>query len=687
MKTAKLGHVLSQQRDILLVLVFALVLLMMVLPLPSLLMDIMITLNISIAVIILLMAMQTETALQFSTFPTILLVTTLFRLSISISTTRLILLKGDAGRVIQTFGEVVVGGNLVVGLVIFLIITVVQFLVITKGADRVAEVGARFTLDGMPGKQMSVDADVRAGNMDHQDATIARRNLEQEAKLFGAMDGAMKFVKGDAIAGLIITAINLFGGILIGMMQRGMSFGEAGHVYSLLTVGDGLVAQIPALMISVAAGTMVTRVTSSGGLNLGFEIVQQLIANGRTIIIAGVLISLFGFIPGFPTTIFCSVGLGMIGGVVVTGRRRRRSMVLMVHDWRARIDFLKEEARQLARKGTRTDIVSVILPNTFCSQNVNEFCVIFDGIRDRTAEDYGVPAGFWRFDVNWGDSNEYRILIRGEEVARAEYRTDCLFVKAHSSYLDAIGIPCLATYGLREGVLVSTEYADKLSEFGIASWNAMDLFLMHLRRAAAEHLEVFADFQGTFRILNDMSTEHSALVADLREAMQNNHVSRILQMLLRERIPISSRVKIMEAILKWSERAQDPGFLLQKVRNDLSEFITRRYASDGLLQVVVVAPTIESLLREGIRSTNEGNFLVLEPQLSSHVAAQTRRLIGEEYQRGRHPVLLTQQDIRFPLHTLLFEQGVYIPVLAYSELLPATVIYPVGVITADAPEE
>lgn len=674
---------LSEQRDIFVVLIFALVVLMMVLPLPPGLMDVMIVLNISAAVVILLMSVQTISPLQFSTFPSILLVTTLFRLSISISTTRLILLTGDAGQVIQTFGKVVVGGNLIVGLVIFLIISVVQFLVITKGADRVAEVGARFTLDGMPGKQMSVDADVRAGNMDHQDATDARRALEQEAKLFGAMDGAMKFVKGDAIAGLIITVINLLGGITIGMLQHGQSFGQAAQVYSLLTVGDGLVAQIPALMISIAAGTMVTRVTSRAGLNLGFEIVQQFIGNSRTIVTAGALIVLFGFVPGFPKLVFFTVGSGMMGSVLLMLQRKKKSTSLMNFDWKARIEARWEKQKESRRRGVRTDIVSLELPTKICIIDVDQFCYFLDATRDSMSFELGLPASEWLFEINWKNDLYYRIFIGTEEVACAEFRSDYVFVKAHPSYLKALGIECLVAYGLREGALVSKDAIPALDKHKVQYWSAFDSMLLHLRRVVVEHASAFADSQGTHQMLDALAIQHPVLVSALRDAVPNSHVSKILQMLLEERIPITSRTRITEAILRWSEKGLEGTAVLQKVRNELSEFITRRFAPDGFLQVIVIAPTIESLIREGIRATNEGSFLLLEPTLSAHIASQVRALLGGEYQRGKHPVLLTQQDTRFPLFTLLFEQGIYVPVLAYSEIMPATVVYPVGVVAPD----
>ncbi|MGL6210821.1 MAG: FHIPEP family type III secretion protein, partial [Paracoccaceae bacterium] len=315
---------LARQRDLLLIVVLMLVLLMMFLPLPSVMMDVLQAVNIASSIIILLMALQMHTATQFSTFPALLLVTTLYRLGLSIASTRLILLEADAGQIVQTFGEVAIGGNLLVGMVIFLIITIVQFIVITKGADRVAEVGARFTLDGMPGKQMSVDADVRAGNIDKIDAKLAREDLEREAKLFGAMDGAMKFVKGDAVASLIITAVNLLGGIAIGMTQLGLPFSEALTVYSVLTIGDGLVGQIPALMISVAAGTMVTRVTNPRGVDLGTEIGQQITASPKTVIYSGLAIAAFGFVPGFPTFIFLAMGGAMSGGLLLSRRLQER---------------------------------------------------------------------------------------------------------------------------------------------------------------------------------------------------------------------------------------------------------------------------------------------------------------------------------------------------------------------------
>lgn len=686
MNPAKLPAILARQKDIFLVVVFALVLLMVILPLPSTAMDVMITLNISASIIIILMSLQTPNPVQFSTFPSLLLVTTLFRLSISIATTRLVLLEGDAGRIVRTFGEVVMGGNLAVGLVIFLIITVVQFLVITKGADRVAEVGARFTLDGLPGKQMSIDADVRSGNIDQTDARLARQNLEREAKLFGAMDGAMKFVKGDAIAGLVITSINLLGGIAIGMAQRGLAFGEALNLYSLLTVGDGLVAQIPALLISVAAGNMVTRVADPRGMDLGTEITQQVVANHRTIITAGIVIALFGFVPGFPTLIFMSVGTALGGGVFLTLRRQNRDIVDAQRDWRRRLALLQAQYADIEARTGAKETLRLVLPREVYRLDLMAFCEAFDRAKFSIAQEYGIPAGYWRLEVDESSEHVYRIFVNQEFGDSGSFRIDSLFVKANRSYLETLGIPCLSDFGHREGSLVSAEHERRLIQEKIAYWPPMEQLFMHIKRVVIERLEILATFQNASKILDEVQASNPALVNDLREAASNNQIVGVLRNLLRERIPVTSRVRILEAILKWSQRRPDPAYLAQKVRIEIADFITQRFATDGFLPVIVVSPTIESFMREGIRNTEEGSFLVLEPSVSAHIAKQARQICGDGFRRGQDPVLIMQQDVRSAMYNILYEHGIYLPVLAYQEITPETVIYPVGFLSVEPSE-
>ena len=677
----------GRQKDVILIAVFALILMMMIVPLPTVLMDIFITLNMSAAIIIMLMALHMHSPVQFSTFPSLLLVTTLFRLAISISTTRLILLEGSAGKIVETFGKIVVGGNLVVGLVIFLIITVVQFLVITKGADRVAEVGARFTLDGMPGKQMSVDADVRAGNMDHVDARAARQTLERETKLFGSMDGAMKFVKGDATAGLIITVINLLGGVTIGMAQRGLPFGEAIQLYALMTVGDGLVSQIPALLISVAAGTMVTRVTNPQGMDLGTEIGQQVMANRRTIIIAGLVIALFGFIPGFPAAIFATFGLSLSGSVYFGIKKHAKTVESEWSDWDLMIQRLSMNWDDIKARTGADETLTVVLPRKVTSMiNPQVFNNTLEDVRTSSESDFGVPMGYWRYNLS-EDLDAYEIYIKEELVASGHLDTSTVFVKANSSYLNSLGIPCIPRFGAQEGALVDVLEIPRLEQEKILYWGALEQLLMHVKKAVIEHLADFAGLQATSNLLDIVGRSNPILVADLREDITNNQISSILGMLLKERIPITSIVRILEALAKTSQIRSEPDKVLQKVRTSISEFITKRFAPEGFLPVIVTAPTLENFIREGMRETDEGSYLILEPDVSAHIAAQVKSHVTGEFHRGQDPALITQQDIRYPLYTILDRLGIYLPVLAYQEIHPDTIIYPVGFLSPEAGDD
>ncbi|WP_299211309.1 flagellar biosynthesis protein FlhA [uncultured Tateyamaria sp.] len=654
---------------------------MIILPLPTLVMDVLIALNISAAIIILLMALHLHTPVQFSTFPSVLLVTTLFRLAISISTTRLILVQGDAGEIVKTFGEVVIGGNLVVGLVIFLIITVVQFLVITKGADRVAEVGARFSLDGMPGKQMSVDADVRSGMMDQVDASTARQNLEREAKLFGAMDGAMKFVKGDAVAGLVITAINLIGGISIGLLQLDMQFEEALSLYALMTIGDGLVAQIPALLISVAAGTIVTRVVEPKGSDLGSEISRQVTANSRTVICSGLVIAAFGFVPGFPTLIFLVVGFTMSASVYVHIRRIGKAKVDELKDWvvleKAHIQYCQE---QLART-RRRETVRLVLPKSITTCSPYVFKETFASVKSNLEQNFGVPTGYWRFEISQTDEVGYEIHIHQDKVVAGDIRPDCVFVKSNASYLSVLKIPHTVNYGTNEGALVPNEHRETLKTEGIHFSDIAEQILIHLTTACVENLARFAGVQSVSDLLESLSKVNDVLISDVRENLSNAQVSTTFQQLLEERVPILSQIRILETAMEVAAKRADSSFILQKVRVAISDILSSRYAPKGFMPAIVLAPTLENFIREGFRNTEEESFLVLDPKLSMKIVDRARSLMGEGHIRETDPVLLTQQDIRRPVRNLLTEHGLYVPVLAYQEITPATIIYPIGFVT------
>lgn len=670
--------ILSNQKDSILVVLFCLILMMIILPLPTFLMDMLITVNICISITILLMALHLKNPVQFSTFPSILLVTTLFRLAISISTTRLILLEGDAGKIVETFGNVVVGGNLVVGLVIFLIITVVQFLVITKGADRVAEVGARFTLDGMPGKQMSVDADVRAGLIDKYTAKNSRLVLERETKLFGAMDGAMKFVKGDATAGLVITAINLIGGIAIGMAQLGMPFGEAIELYALMTIGDGLVAQIPALLISVAAATIVTRVTNPDSADLGTEISEQLTANGRTVMGAGILIALFGLIPGFPTLIFWFFGLLMTGGIYYQMRKQKNEINASLNEWDEMYAYQKEiwDSKKLHTGALET--VKLVLPNSIKEQPQEPYYLlnIIHHFKNALEARVGISLDYWSFEFHDSESNEFKVYLKQNLIHTSSLDFENLFVKANKSYLDALEIPVEKHFGSDDGAVVKVDYKQTLIDLNVDFLDFYTEIGCRTNDSILANQSLLATFQNVSNILDALDTSNPVLVGSIRDTLTIGQICQIYRMLLSERIGLTDHTRILEAILNASMKKTDPNEILQDVRIAIGDLITKSYAPNNFLPVVIVSPVVENHLREGYKNSKEGNFVVLQPELSRHISEQAKEMINGAHVRQMDMVIITQQDTRYSLAKILDKQGVFVPVIAYQEVPANIIIYP-----------
>ncbi|MES0864871.1 FHIPEP family type III secretion protein [Ruegeria sp. SCPT10] len=672
-------HRANQQKDLILVALFFMIVLMMVIPLPAIVMDIMIALNISFATVILLMSLHLKSPAQFSTFPSLLLTTTLFRLAISVSTTRLILVEGSAGKIVETFGKVVVSGNLVVGLVIFLIITVVQFLVITKGADRVAEVGARFTLDGMPGKQMAVDADVRAGITDQFGAKQARQALEKESKLFGAMDGAMKFVKGDAIAGLVITAINLIGGIGIGIGQKAMSFSEALALYSLMTIGDGLVAQIPALLISVAAGTIVTRVTSPESADLGSEISEQLTSNPRTVLSAGLVIIAFGFVPGFPTIVFLFIGGLMFCGVLLKIRSSERLRLAAESDW---VEFLKKNEKYCVDQSDRhgkLESIEIVFPTQIVNEPLEVLKSYLQTIENLLSKDWGVTFDHFKLSIGQnGRNDKYEIILKQSLKKSSSIHPGKVFVKANVSYLSSLGIPVETHCGVEEGSFVDEQYVNLLQAAEIGYYDLIALIMHDVVSVSVENMKYFGDFEATSRFLRQAEKNYESLVSDLRENLSTSQISSVLQLLLEERVGLANLSLILESMLKASSKQVDPYYLLQKVRISLSDQIVKKFSSEGVIPAVVVSPSLENVIREGLRQTDEDNFVILEPELSRHFAKEVERQTRSVSDGDPKTVLLAQQDVRRPIFDILNKQGLKLPVISYQELGSDTIIYPVG---------
>ncbi len=570
-----LGRV-GERKDILLVVLLLAVVFMMVLPLPPLLLDILIAVNITISVVLLMMSVYIGSPLQFSVFPAVLLITTLFRLALSVSTTRMILLQADAGQIVNTFGSFVVGGNLVVGIIIFLIITIVQFLVITKGAERVAEVSARFSLDAMPGKQMSIDGDMRAGVIDVNEARARRAVIEKESQMFGSMDGAMKFVKGDAIAGLIIIVVNILGGIAIGVTQKGLSTADALQLYAVLTVGDGMVSQVPALLIAITAGIIVTRVSSDESADLGSDIGEQVVAQPKALLIGGLLLVLFGLIPGFPTLTFLALALLVGGGGYFMLWRQRAQASAGSRDLpallaqgagapsakaRGKAGGGKPKAGRLAEQEEFALTVPLLIDvDASLQERLEAMSLNEELVRVRRALylDFGVPFPgiHLRFNEAMGDG-EYLVQLQEVPVARGCLRPGWSLVRERAAQLELLAVPHepaeLQVPG-EEASWVEQAHQDRLERSGCACLGLEQVLTWHLSHVLREYAEDFIGIQETRYLLEQMEQGYGELVKEAQRIVPLQRMTEILQRLVGEDISIRNMRAILEAMVEWGRR-------------------------------------------------------------------------------------------------------------------------------------
>ena len=680
----------ASRNDIVLAVMIVASIFMMILPLPTLLVDVLIGMNMTLSAVLLMVAMYLPTPLAFSSFPSVLLVTTLFRLGISIATTRLILLQGDAGSIIDTFGNFVVGGNLVVGLVVFLILTIVQFVVITKGAERVAEVAARFSLDAMPGKQMAIDGDMRAGTIDMDEAKRRRRAVEKESQLYGAMDGAMKFVKGDAIAGLIIVAVNLLGGILIGMLQRGMTAGKAMQTYSILSIGDGLISQIPALFISICAGIIVTRVQSDEGpSNVGKDIGSQIMAQPRALIIGGCIALGMGFIPGMPSFVFLLLGITLIAmGIAMRPRRQ-------VDEKTGEITEVPALAASdsSARKPTRGDGTDEFVPtvplildvadNLRMALKADELNEELIKIRRALYFDLGVP--FPGIQLRFNDrleSNTYHIVLTEVPVAQGVLRIDQVLVRESADKLSALGVDFEKDRAFLPGVesiWVATETAELLSKAGMSYMNPTQILTFHLATVLRKYSAEFIGVQETRFLLGAMEQRFPDLVKEATRVMPTQKIGEILQRLVSEDISIRNLRTILESLVEWGQKEKDSVLLTEYVRGSLKRQISFKYSSgQNMLPAYLLAPKVEETVRSAIRQTSAGSYLALDPAASRKLVDNLKKAVGKLPASGARPVLLASMDIRRYMRKLIEADLYDLQVLSYQELVPEVNIQPLA---------
>ncbi len=660
--------------ELILLLLIVVIISMLIVPLPTPLVDLLLAINISIALLVLIGSFYVDRILTFSSFPSILLITTLFRLGLSISTSRLILLNGDAGHIINTFGEYVIGDNLVVGFVIFLIITVVQFIVITKGSERVAEVAARFSLDGMPGKQMSIDADIRAGTIDAATGQTRRSDLQKESQLYGSFDGAMKFIKGDAIAGIIIIFVNFIGGVSVGMVQHGISFSEALSTYTILTIGDGLVAQIPALLISISAGFVVTRVSGEGN-NLGHSIVTQLFSNSYVILVTAILIFAMGLLPGFPLPVFTVLSVALFWFYWV--RRKAKNAVSESKDslgTTVNQDGTLEQANVIDSNKMTIETVPLIFMVAEENKLQWEKKNILDLLRNRFFLDYGVrlPQAVVRYSPK-GIKNKIAIYIN--EVKAQEI--NCLFdsfrvvdFREELNFLD-LGLTTIDEPLNEKAVWVPAEQAAQVTDMGCTLRKDIDDFYMSVSLLLTRHIHEFFGVQETKNLLDELEPKYPELLKETYRHSSVQKMSEVLQRLLGERISVRNIKLILDAMTKWAPKEKDVITLVEHIRTALSRYISDKFSGGGKIRVVMVSQGLEDIVRNGIKQTAMGTFLNLEPHEMGEVMDLFEAGLGSISIQHKDLVILTSIDVRRFIKKLLESKYTDLEVLSFGEITDA----------------
>ncbi|HPW68047.1 MAG: flagellar biosynthesis protein FlhA [Desulfomonilia bacterium] len=661
------------------------VMFIVLIPLPTFLLDILLTFSIAIGVIMLMVSMYTTNPLNFSVFPSLLLVVTLYRLALNIASTRLILLHGSegelaAGRVINTFGQFVVGGSYVVGFVVFGIFVIINFVVITKGATRIGEVTARFTLDAMPGKQMAIDADLNAGIITEQEARERRDLIRREAEFYGAMDGATKFVRGDAIAGIVITFINIIGGIIIGVLQHKMPFAEALTTYTTLTIGDGLVSQIPALIISSAAGILVTQ--SAADKSIGRQLSEQLSFQPLALFSAGTIIFCFGLVPGMPHVSFIAIAL-LMGAV----------------GWLS-LRFKPEEEVQEEAPGEEE-----ISPETLLPMDILEFEIGYGliplvdsaqggslltrikGMRRTIAGDLGVivPPIHVRDNLDL-KPNEYKLMLKGSEIACSEAMADRLMLlNPENVQIDIPGIPVKEpAFGL-PALWIKKSDSERAQLAGLTVVDASTVIATHLTEAIKGNAHELLGRQELQSILDTVSRSHPKVVEDLiPSTLQAGVVLRVFKNLLKEKVPVKNVLTILETLADYGAMAKDPDILTEYVRQALMRVISKPYIQDSTIRVLALDPAIDGVISHSVQRTDHGSYLAIEPEKSQKILMTLNREVQNVGKQGLVPILLTSPVSR-PYLKRLTER--YLPdlvVLSHNEIPPDITIKNLGMVRVDA---
>lgn len=673
---------MGRSGDIVAIAVMA-VLMLIIVPMPTLIVDIMLTLNISLSLVIFLLSMYIKEPLQFSVFPTMLLITTLFRLSLNFSTTKLILGKGYAGEVIDAFGNFVTGSNPVVGVIMFLILIVVQFMVITKGSERVAEVSARFTLDAMPGKQMAIDADLNSGLINEQDAKERRKKIQREADFYGAMDGASKFVKGDAIAGIIITVINITGGFAIGMLQMDLGFAEALSKFTILTIGDGLVSQIPALFISVAAGMVVTRAASES--DLGSDVISQLLREPKVLYITAGALTLLAFtgLPRIPNLLL-SAFLAFMGYTLQrTIKESEKEEEIKAQDIEV------EEIRRPENVMTLLQVDPIelefgygIIPLADANQGGDLLDRVVM-IRRQCALDLGIIVPVIRLRDNIQlRPNEYLIKIKGIELASGELMFDSFLAMnpgTADGELDGIKTTEPA-FGL-PAVWISENQKERAEMMGYTVVDPPSVIATHLTEIIKNHAHELLGRQDVQKLVENLKENYPALVDDVTPKLLSlGDIQKVLANLLKEGVSIRDMVTIMETLADYAPITKDTDMLTEYVRQSMRRNITKRFLFDMQAKVITLDPSLEQIIMDSVQQTEYGSYINIEPNTAQRIISNLLKEVQKLSSMGEQPLVLASPIVRLYFKRMTEQVAPGLVVLSYNELDPSVEIQSVGVV-------
>ncbi len=699
---------IGRRPDVVLALMMAFIVSMLIIPLPTMILDALIAVNIAAALIVLLVALFAKNALEVSTFPSLLLITTLFRLGLNVSTTRGILAHADAGEVVKSFGNFVLQGDVIVGMIIFLVITLVQFLVIGKGAERVAEVGARFTLDAMPGKQMSIDAALRAGSLTDDEAQEKRDDLSRASQLFGNMDGAMKFVKGDAIAGLIITALNLVGGFLIGSFRHGLEFADALETYSILTIGDGLVSQIAALLITLAAGMIVTRVEDKDKeKNLGYSLKEELLGNTKVLTIGAGLMLCLALVPGLPFLpfMFCALGVGTLAASghfipMMKQNQKPKTLTQVRHaQFKKNLDSKIKQAKEQKSLADRMSPSVVPLgididpelslalgfDDEEADDDTELMNVYIPQLRDALYLETGVrfPGVRVRPHVPNMAKGSFIVRVNDVPVLHEQVPTERLLATSNPDNLKRLGVTALTgkhPISRARMSLISPDDRAVVEAAGVAVWNPAGIVALHVASVLRRRAKAFIGLQEVSDMIAKMEKAYPALVKEvIPRVCTIPQLVNVLRRLVEERVSIRDLKTVLEAMGEHGTRDGDTLFLTEKVRAALAAQLAHAHAGmSGRLSVLLLDPMIEDTIASSISHNAHGKVLSLEPGICRSIINSVARALQPMVQQGVRPVILTNSEVRRFVRKLIEVDLPTVAVLSFDELPPDLTIQPMG---------